>query len=392
MTELEACVVLNMISGIGPVRISALLEFCGSAAAIFQTPEQDLRRIPGISAALASKIVHWEEETDLKRELKLAERGGVKLLIRSSEEYPSCLREIHDAPVCLYVRGTIPPEINQRSIAMVGTRNISHYGERMARFLAEAAAFSGWVVVSGLAVGIDTVVHRATVNAGGKTIAVLGGGLARLHPQENLPLAKDIIAGGGAVISEFPMTFSPTRHTFPVRNRIISGLSQGTIVIEAGINSGSLITAAHAVEQGRRLFAVPGNVDTNSACGCNALIRNGAVLTENFDHVLEEFDFLPGFDSIGHGGLLREDSAVPGDQPAGLSFPDTDAGEEEEDGIGLGPAAVAVLSSLSKGDRSIDALSVETGLSAQEILSATIALEIVTRVRRNPDGTFRKVR
>jgi len=382
----EAYIILNMLNGIGPVRLAGLLEFAGSAAAIFSRSETELVRVPGISESLASRIVHWEKEIDLEKELRMIERGGVTLLIRDDPAYPAILKDIHDAPICLYVRGTIPDTISEHSIAMVGTRNISHYGEQMARRLAESASYAGWVVVSGLAVGIDTIVHRATVNARGKTVAVLGGGLARLHPQENLQLARDIIAGGGAVISEFPMTLSPSRHTFPMRNRIISGLSQGTIVVEAGNNSGSLITAAHAIEQGRRIFAVPGNADASSSNGCNSLIRKGAVLVENFDHVLEEFDFLPGFDSV--SPMLREESAFDGanmeETPAGS----TDDSEE----IHLGPAADAALEALKKGDLSLESLTTATGHSAQDLLSATIALEIMNRIKRNPDGTYRRIR
>ena len=374
-----------MLSGIGPVRLSALMEFAGSAHAIFEMPPAELQRVPGISESLAFHIGNWEKEVDLDREVRMIERGGVTLLIPSDEDYPAMLRDIHDAPVCLYVRGTIPDALHERGIAMVGTRNISHYGEKMARRLAESAAYAGWVVVSGLAIGIDTVVHRATVNAKGKTVAVLGSGLARLHPQENLQLARDIIAGGGAVISEFPMTLSPTRHTFPMRNRIISGLTQGTIVIEAGNNSGSLITAAHAIEQGRRIFAVPGNADENGSNGCNALIRKGAVLVENFEHVLEEFDFLPGFDSI--TTMLREESALEGEEEE-LPEPESDANDE----IRLGPAADAILDALKKGDLSLETLAGITGFPAQELLSASIALEIMNRIKRNPDGTCRRIR
>ena len=386
VTEREAYLILNMLSGIGPVRLAALLEFVDSVEEIFNLSETELARIPGISESLAHKLNHWADHVDLEKELRLIERGGVTVLIRSDEAYPQPLREIHDSPICLYVRGTIPPETATHAIAMVGTRHISHYGEQMARHLAESAAYAKWVVVSGLAVGIDTVVHRSTVNAGGKTIAVLGSGLARLHPQENLQLARDIIATGGAVISEFPMTMSPTRHTFPMRNRIISGLSQGTVVVEAGLNSGSLITAAQAIEQGRRVFAVPGNVDTGAAGGCNTLIRKGAVLVESFDHILEEFDFLPGFDSLRSVSVLREESA-PG------VIPEVPAGfDDQPDEIHLGPAADAVLQILKKGDLSLDSMAAQTGYPAQELLSATIALEIMCRIKRNTDGSYRRIR
>lgn len=391
MTDREAYIVLNMISGIGPARLAALLEFSPDPSGIFTLPEQELLRIPGISAPLAKRILNWEKEVDLAKEIQMIERGGVELLIPTDNAYPANLKEIHNAPICLYVRGSIPENIVQRGIAMVGTRNISHYGSEQARRLAEAASYAGWTVVSGLAVGTDTIVHRATVNAGGKTVAVLGSGLARLHPQENLQLARDIISTGGAVISEFPMTLSPTRHTFPMRNRIISGLTQGTIVVEAGVNSGSLITAAHAIEQGRRVFAVPGNVDSGNASGCNTLIRKGAVLIENFEHVLEEFDFLPGFDSV-HSMLLREEDPNTTYEASDSSGEESVRIETNDEPLQLGPAADAIINALKKCDLSIESLSIQTGFPAHELLSATIALEIMSRIKRNPDGTLRRLR
>ncbi len=384
MNDREACLILNMLS-VGPVRLAALQNLSPEPAGIFALPERDLLQVPGVNAALARKILHWEEQIDLDKELKLIERGGVKLLIQTDSDYPAPLKEIHNAPVCLYVRGTLPENLNSRSIAMVGTRNVTHYCETMGRRLAEAASYAGWVVVSGLAVGVDTIVHRATVNAGGKTVAVLGGGMARLHPQENLQLARDIVATGGAIISEFPMTMSPARYTFPMRNRIISGLTQGTVVVEAGLNSGSLITAALAIEQGKRVFAVPGNADSGNASGCNALIRKGAVLTETFEHILEEFDFLPGFDSIHPGLVLQENSSSP-EQPL------WGAGSSAESDIQLGPVAESILTALKKEDMSLETLSVVTGESAQDLMASAIALEITSRIKRNPDGSYRRLR
>ena len=199
VTEREAYLVLNMLNGIGPVRLAALLEFTGSAEGIFTLPEKELLRIPGISESLAYKLVHWEDSVDLAKEMRMIERGGVELLIRSDENYPAPLREIHDAPVCLYVRGKLPDAVNTRAIAMVGTRNATHYGEMMARRLAESASYANWVVVSGLAVGIDTIAHRATVNAGGKTVAVLGSGIDVVYPKNHARLMEAILEEGGFV-------------------------------------------------------------------------------------------------------------------------------------------------------------------------------------------------
>ena len=386
MTDREAYIVLNMLTGIGPVRTAALIEFCGSPAEIFRRSASELQRIRGVSAALAERIVNWKSAADLDQELAFADRAGVQLVTLADEEYPAWLREIHAAPLCLYIRGSIPPETESRSLAMVGTRNASRYGASMARHLAESAAYASWVTVSGLAVGIDTIVHRATVDAGGKTVAVLGGGLARFHPQENIDLARDIIASGGAVITEFPMSFPPSRHSFPTRNRIISGLSLGTLVVEAGVNSGSLITAAHALEQGKRVFAVPGPADAAGSNGCNALIRKGAVLVENFEHILEDFEFLPGFEGGNQNLAFREDSGPDPDDPASPGGGSDEGALSSED--------AAILEHLKKaGKLTLDALSARMPETpASSILSSLIALEILRRIRKNPDGSYTRLR
>lgn len=368
MTDQEACIVLNMIPGIGPARLSALLACCGEPAEIFRTSRSDLAAVQGISEAMAEKIAGWEKYIDLRRELDLAKRGGVEIITRGQEEYPVLLTQIHDPPICLYVRGHLPESLASRSLAIVGTRNVTSYGQRMARHLAEAAAYSSFVVVSGLAYGVDAIAHQAALDAGGKSVSVLGGGLARIQPQEHVPLAREI-ARNGAVISEFPMEFSPTRHSFPMRNRIISGLCRATLVIEAGLNSGSLITASFALEQGRTVFAVPGQADNPQAAGCNRLIRQNAVLTETFDDILEEFDFLPG---LGHSvDQLREEGS-----------PDEFLSGGEED-PSISSEAGRILDFLQHGDAAVDEISAALELSAGEITAALIGLELLRRVRKD---------
>ena len=374
-----------MLNGIGGSRANALIEFCGSVSAIFESDAASLARIRGISSELAERILRWRDFVEFDRELEIARNGGVTILCRTDDEYPASLRELRDAPLCIYMRGSLPADLAVRSISIVGTRSASNYGARMARHLSESAAYGGWTTISGLAIGIDTIVHQATVDAGGKTVAVLGGGLAKLHPVENLDLARAIIRTGGAVISEFPMTTAPTRHTFPMRNRIIAGLSCGTLVVEAGVNSGSLITAAQALEQGRHVFAVPGEADNPSAAGCNTLIKQGAKLVMNFDDILDEFDFLPGF----HPAALRETPVSPfgADNPAdGQPEQDTldDAMFSEEE--------TAILNVLAKGPANVDTISEAAGISPSTVISTMIGLEILHRVRKNPDGTYSKKR
>lgn len=383
MTDREAYIILNLLSGIGPVRTAALISFCGSPSAVFEHKAEDLARVHGISDSLAAKILSWQELVDPAEECSIAERSGVDMVTPADERYPRQLRELHDAPLCLYIRGTIPEGTESRSIAMVGTRNASRYGASMARHLAESAAYSGWITVSGLAVGIDTIVHRATLDAGGKTVAVLGGGLTRFHPQENIPLARAIVENGGAVITEFPMTFSPSRHSFPMRNRIISGLSLGTLVVEAGLSSGSLITAAHALEQGKRVFAVPGEADASGSNGCNALIRKGATLVENFEHILEDFEFLPGFDPNGDTLAFHEDADEYHTESSAALPPDDTLSETDR----------KILDVLrTEGALSTEQIALKTELPPPDVMSALIALEILRRIRKGPDGTFQRIR
>ncbi len=386
MNDHDGCIILNMLNGIGGSRANALIEFCGSVSAIFESDAASLARIRGISTELAGRILNWRDHVELDRELEIAKNGGVTILCRTDDEYPAALRELRDAPLCIYMRGSLPDDLAVRSISIVGTRNASNYGARMARHLSEAAAYGGWTTISGLAIGIDTIVHQATVDAGGKTIAVLGGGLAKLHPIENLDLARAIIRTGGAVISEFPMTTAPTRHTFPMRNRIIAGLSCGTLVVEAGVNSGSLITAAQALEQGRHVFAVPGEADNPSAAGCNTLIKQGAKLVMNFDDILDEFDFLPGF----HPASLRESPVNPFDpeQDGGTQTTEPD---DLDDSMFSGEET-AILDVLAHGPANVDMISDTTGIPPSTVISTMISLEILHRVRKNPDGTYSKKR
>ncbi|MFA6998508.1 MAG: DNA-processing protein DprA [Victivallaceae bacterium] len=297
MTEREAYITLNMLPGIGAARSEALINAFGSAAAIFSQSADALSRVPKIPSALAAKIADWRNHTDLAAELNLTERSGVQIITLADADYPDVLKEIFDPPLCLYVRGTLP-QFDLRTVAVVGSRRMTKYGRMMARRLTEDAVYAGWKVISGLAYGVDAVAHQAALDANGITVAVLGGGLARIHPQDHIPLARSIVEHSGAVISEFPMNYPVSRQSFPRRNRIVSGLSRAVLVVEADIDSGAMITAGIALEQGRQVFAVPGQADNPQARGCHKLIREGACLLENFGDVLREFEFQPelGYD------------------------------------------------------------------------------------------------
>jgi DNA processing protein len=305
MDRRTAFIALNLLSGIGPVRVNQLLAVFIEPEEILTAPAEALARVPGIGGKLAGELAAWRHGCDLDGELRMVERAGIEVLIRDDDDYPPLLQDIHDPPLVLYVHGSRQALRETRgSVAIVGSRHTTIYGQMMAQTLARSAALAGWPVVSGLARGIDTIAHETVCQAGGVTLAVIGSGLARLYPPENQPLACRIAENGGAVISEFPMGYRPERRTFPMRNRIIAGMSAGTIVVEAGDNSGSLITAACALQQGRQVFAVPGRVDSAQSRGCHALIRDGATLVESFDDVAAELSLLPG--------IARGTAAEPG--------------------------------------------------------------------------------
>lgn len=291
MTDRESCIVLNAISGVGFVKFNALIKFFGSPAKVLEASRSELAMVHGVGEKLSAEIADWRNTADFENETARVEKSGARIVTWFDEDYPEVLRQLPDPPLCLYVSGTLPDFDARDFVAVVGSRRASHYGRRMARALSEQAVLAGWGTVSGLAFGVDYEAHDATVKAGGVTVAVLGGGLGRIHPQDHIPLARAIVESGGAVISEYPMLFPVNRCSFPRRNRIIAGLSRGVIVTEAGRESGAIITANIALDCGKTVFAVPGNVDNPMAEGCNWLLKNGtARLTESFQDVLDEFN------------------------------------------------------------------------------------------------------
>jgi DNA processing protein len=249
-----------------------------------------LKRVPGIGPKLARNLVEGARTLDVPGEEDRARRMGVDIITPLDEAYPPSLKEIHDPPLALYVKGTLEPK-DRHAIALVGSRRCTHYGRMMADRLGYELGRVGYTVISGLARGIDTAAHQGALKSGGRTLAVLGGALDRLYPAENRDLAR-AITKQGAVMAEYPLGREPDRTTFPYRNRVVSGMCMGVVVVEAPPRSGSLITAEMAMEQGRSVFAVPGRVDTSQSRGCHQLIKNGARLVENVDDILEEFEAL----------------------------------------------------------------------------------------------------
>ncbi len=376
MNDREACIILNMVSGIGSARMQALLNRFETPANIFAQSAASIAGVKGIGQELAEKIANWRSGIDLYGELEMAEKGGAKIITVVDREYPAILKEIYDPPICLYVRGTLP-DFSSNTLAVVGSRRMTAYGRKMAAHLTEAAVYAGWKIISGLAYGVDAVAHQVAVDLKGITVAVLGGGLARVHPQDHVPLARRIVENNGALISEYPMRFPVSRQSFPRRNRIVSGLSRAVLVVEAGVDSGALITAATALEQGRSVFAVPGMADNPQARGCHKLIKEGAKLTEDFEDILQDFEFLPGF-----GGVKeqpREYLDESGEDDAAIPMPDTSGMSEEEQKI---------TRALALESKSFDALSSETGIAAGTLLGTLMKMEIKKQVLQTPGKVY----
>lgn len=304
MTPSDAYLALNMIPELGPVTLRAAVEHLGSPQAVWQADAGDLASVPGVGRARAAKFVQAREGIDPDHERRRAAGIGAEVLTWADDTYPECLAAIHDPPPVLYVLGNLQPA-DRHSLAIVGSRRCTHYGRGVADRLAFELARTGYTVVSGLARGIDAAAHAGALKARGRTIAVLGAALDRLYPPEHEKLAAEI-AVSGAVISEFPMGREPDRTTFPYRNRVISGLSQGVVVVEASPSSGAMRTAEDAAEQGRSVFAVPGRIDSAGSRGCHRLIKDGARLVEGIDDVLEEFELLLPPDA----GRAREQAAL----------------------------------------------------------------------------------
>lgn len=307
--ELRDRLLLSLIPGIGPRTQRALLDRFTTAAQVLAAGRSELSGVRGVGPKLVSAIEEGRRGIDVDDFLARCDKLGVRLLTRRAAEYPAALQEIPDPPEVLYVRGRLEP-VDALAVAIVGSRHATHYGLAQAERLAGSLARAGLTIVSGLARGVDAAAHRAALAAGGRTLAVLASGVARIYPPEHEELAEEI-AGSGAVVSEASIDAQPLAGAFPQRNRIISGLSLGVIVVEASDRSGALITARHAGEQNREVFAVPGRVDSRMSRGCHRLLRDGAKLVETADDVLEELGPLaapsvgPQGQVVRHPGELR---------------------------------------------------------------------------------------
>ncbi|HKZ77795.1 MAG TPA: DNA-processing protein DprA [Pyrinomonadaceae bacterium] len=280
-------VALNMTPGIGPRAAAQLLERFGSAEAVYEATRAELEQLRLVPEAVDTIIGRDLERAEL--EIQETRKVGADILILDDGVYPALLREIYDPPITLYVKGAWQECLDQPCVAIVGSRRASTYGQNAALMLARDLAQRGVTIVSGFARGIDAAAHRGALEAGGRTVAVLGTGINQYYPRDHRKLGEDVLNSGGAIVTQFPLGTPPVSENFPYRNRIISGLSLGVVVVEAAENSGSLITARLAIEQNREVFAVPGNITSRNSFGTNYLIKGaGAKLVQQWQDIAAE--------------------------------------------------------------------------------------------------------
>ena len=287
MNQLESLIGLNLTCDIGSIRLKKLLDYFDKPADILKAPLEKLTAVAGIGANIAAGIGAIQEK-DIEKEINLARKQNIEIVTIGEPNYPENLKYIPDPPIVLYIKGKILRE-DRISLAVVGSRRASLYGLNLAEKFSAELAERAFTIVSGMARGIDTYAHRGALKAGGRTIAVMGSGFNHIYPAENKKLMWEI-SDNGAVISEFPMEMKPLKQNFPRRNRIISGLALGVLVTEAARNSGALITADFALEQGREVFALPGKIDSHGSVGTHNLIKQGAKLVSGIDDILEELN------------------------------------------------------------------------------------------------------
>lgn len=277
---------LSLIKKLGSKRKLKLLELFKNPEIIYMLTKDELLKIDGIGEETANNIISLKNERLLNYHINYMLKNNIDIINIEDEEYPKILKEIHDPPISLYIRGD-KDILNDRNIGIVGCRDCTEYGKKAAKYFAYNLSKHRINVVSGLAKGIDSYSHIGCLAAGGKTIAVVGNGLDTIYPKENIELANNIIINGGAIISEYPCGTKPDKMNFPARNRIISGVSSGIIVVEAKEKSGTLITVDFALEQGRDVFVVPGNINCTNSVGTNELIKQGAKVVTTYEDVIE---------------------------------------------------------------------------------------------------------
>lgn len=359
--DIDDLMALNM-AGIGYIRLKNLTDYFGSFKKALQAKQSQLQKIGGIGPGLAQKISSIKEKGNLDREWLLIKKHKVTILSIFDKDYPENLKNIYDPPIVLYIKGKILSQ-DRIAIGLVGSRRASIYGLNICQNLSKQLANLGATIVSGLARGIDSAAHKGALVAKGRTVAVLGSGMGIVYPPENKRLA-DEIADRGALISEFPMKTPPLARNFPIRNRIISGLSLGVVIVEAARKSGALITASCALEQGREVFAVPGKAGATTSTGTHRLIRDGAKLVENIDDIIEELN------------LVNQMSGAGPNLPSPIKDKKLEGNEKK------------IYHILSDQAEHIDSIIDKSKLSAPEVARLLLSLEVKKLIKELPGKNF----
>jgi DNA processing protein len=364
---------LTLVPGLGPRLTAALIEHFGSAGAVLQASETELMEIPHIGKKLAHDFAEAMKKVDVDGEVALLGKYNTRILTLGNRNYPASLAQIPDPPPVLYFRGEITPE-DANAVAIVGSRQCTTYGKKVTAQIAAGLARAGITVVSGLARGIDGAAHLAALEAGGRTVAVLAGGLSSIYPPEHLELSQ-LVEQHGALISETAMKMEPLAGMFHARNRIISGLARALVVIEANDRSGALITTRHAAEQGRELFAVPANVDSATSAGTLKLLRDGARLIRNVDDLLEDLE------GIAPMPVQGEPKTAPAEEPKSPPPPKIPNG--------LDSLQTQIWECLSE-PKQIDVLTRELKLPVAELSRHLMLLEMKKIIRRLPGNQYER--
>lgn len=357
----EALLILNGLPHVGPVMLRHLLDaFSHDPVAVLSGDRQRLLRVKGIGEKAASVLINWPQHFNLAKEQQRMECSGIRFVDQSHVDYPAALRELYDAPIGLYWKGEYN-KVERPCVAIVGTRRATLYGRKVAKRFGAELARLGFCVVSGMARGTDTAAHEGALEAGGPTMAVFGCGMDIIYPPENLELARAITARG-AILSEFPFGRRADRQTFPMRNRVVTGLCEAVIVVESAVAGGSMITARFAGEQGRQVMAVPGRIDQDSSAGCHQLIRDGATMITSVQDILEE---------------LRYRSSEQMEVPLEPAAPPLDARESALMGLFAGGEAL-----------SPDQIAARLQWSYPEVSALLMGLEIKRLLSKRPDGGY----
>ena len=373
--DLADWIALNMIRGIGPRTANQLIDRFGSPAQVFAASRLSLEK-EAIKPETIQELHNSEILEKANAEIERLEHLGATVITLEDEDYPPLLREIYDPPIAIYVRGDLSKYLARPSLAIVGSRRCSTYGVNAAQSLSRDLAQNGLTIVSGLARGIDAAAHRGALEAGGITIAVVGTGLEMTYPKEHQKLG-DEIAASGAVISEFPLGTPPLPQNFPYRNRVLSGLCFGVLIVEAAEHSGSLITARMAYEQGREIFAVPGNITSQTSFGTNFLIKDGAKLVQHWRDVVEELprDVKEKILGVDRNKRVDEQSKV---QPM---FETVALSDDERRLLELLTA---------DAPSHIDQLLISSGMNSSDLMTALLGLEMKDRIRELPGKSYIK--